>query len=356
MDVYNGIKLSAGGELGIGVGEEEWGSGEREVLEDFVVRTDGLVDIVVSRFGDPNTPDENAAAANKSADAMRNDDDETHWLGLDTYPRPSDGVIFSGVGAISRSSVVRISQWMEWIYRYGIDAYGVGEDPTSPRRRKHRRRQRGRSGKGANTMLQARENPQSGDTGDGFSPGIPRPLVMGTTKSMQPPQGSDGVSLLSSGESSPARSEKGSDWMGVTTGAFVKYLTLGYGSSWSMSRTPSAHPRVEALKREDDLASSSKQTGQPTDKQEGSEESPSKPEDPPVKARSRGKFLIGLKNETVKGDSQILETSPTNKKSKDRISQRTLHMYLANPSEENPSGRYYTSSILLTSMLKPIDH
>ncbi|KAB8257164.1 hypothetical protein BDV32DRAFT_127789 [Aspergillus pseudonomiae] len=338
VDVYNGIKLSAGGELGIGVGEEEWGSGEREVLEDFVVRTDGLVDIVVSRFGDPNTPDENAAAANKSADAMRNDDDETHWLGLDTYPRPSDGVIFSGVGAISRSSVVRISQWMEWIYRYGIDAYGVGEDPTSPRRRKHRRRQRGRSGKGANTMLQARENPQSGDTGDGFSPGIPRPLVMGTTKSMQPPQGSDGVSLLSSGESSPARSEKGSDWMGVTTGAFVKYLTLGYGSSWSMSRTPSAHPRVEALKREDDLASSSKQTGQPTDKQEGSEESPSKPEDPPVKARSRGKFLIGLKNETVKGDSQILETSPTNKKSKDRISQRTLHMYLANPSEENPSG------------------
>ncbi|GAB1195372.1 hypothetical protein APSETT444_004631 [Aspergillus pseudonomiae] len=288
VDVYNGIKLSAGGELGIGVGEEEWGSGEREVLEDFVVRTDGLVDIVVSRFGDPNTPDENAAAANKSADAMRNDDDETHWLGLDTYPRPSDGVIFSGVGAISRSSVVRISQWMEWIYRYGIDAYGVGEDPTSPRRRKHRRRQRGRSGKGANTMLQARENPQSGDTGDGFSPGIPRPLIMGTTKSMQPPQGSDGVSLLSSGESSPARSEKDSDWMGVTTGAFVKYLTLGYGSSWSMSRTPSAHPRVEALKREDDLASSSKQAGQPTDKQEGSEESPSKPEDPPVKARSRG--------------------------------------------------------------------
>jgi hypothetical protein len=25
VDIYNGIKLSAGGELGIGVGEEEWG-------------------------------------------------------------------------------------------------------------------------------------------------------------------------------------------------------------------------------------------------------------------------------------------------------------------------------------------
>ena len=352
VDVYNGIKLSAGGELGIGVGEEEWGSGEREVLEDFVARTDGLVDLVVSRFGDPTTPGEYAATANKSADTMR-DDDGTHWLGLDTYPRPSDGVIFSGVGNISRSSVVRVSQWTEWIYRYGIDAYGVGEDPTSPRRRKHRRTQRGRPGRDRNAISQARETPQSRDIDGSFSPGIPRPLVMGTTQSTQPPQGSDGVSLQSSGESSPARSEKGSDWMGVTTGAFVKYLTLGYGSSWSMSRTPSAHPRVEALKREDDSANSNKQTGPPTDGQEGSEESPSLLEDPP-KPESRGRFLIGLKTETAKGDSKSLEIDPTTKKSKDRISQRTLHMYLANPSEDNPSGRYYTASLLLISMLKSI--
>ncbi|KAB8242040.1 hypothetical protein F9C07_2252363 [Aspergillus flavus] len=336
VDVYNGIKLSAGGELGIGVGEEEWGSGEREVFEDFVARTDGLVDLVVSRFGDPNTLGESAATANKSADTTR-DDDETHWLGLDTYPRPSDGVIFSGVGTISRSSVVRISQWMEWIYKYGIDAYGVGEDPTSPRRRKHRRRQRGRPRRDANAMTQARGNSQSRDTDGSFSPGIPRPLVVGTTQSTQPPQGPDGVSLQSSGETSPARSDKGSDWMGVTTGTFVKYLTLGYGSSWSMSRTPSAHPRVEALKREDDSASSNKQTGPPTDGQEGSEESPSVPEDPP-KPESRGKFLIGLKNEKAKRDSKSLETDPTIKKSRDRITQRTLHMYLANPSEDNPSG------------------
>ncbi|KAE8138030.1 hypothetical protein BDV38DRAFT_292439 [Aspergillus pseudotamarii] len=286
VDVYNGIKLSAGGELGIGVGEEEWGSGEREVFEDFVARTDGLLDLVVSRFGDPTTPGEYAAIANKSTDTMR-DDDGTHWLGLDICPRPSDGVIFSGVGTISRSSVVRISQWMEWIYRYGIDAYGVGEDPTSPRRRKHRRKQRGRSGRDPNAVPQVREIPQTRDTDGSFSPGIPRPLVMGTTQSTQPPQGSDGVSLQSSGESSPARSEKGSDWMGVTTGAFVKYLTLGYGSSWSMSRTSSAHPRVEALKREDDSANSNKQTGPPTDGQGGSEESPSLPEDPP-KPESRG--------------------------------------------------------------------
>lgn len=50
-EVFSALKLSAGGELGIGVGEEEWGSGEREVLEDFIRRTSGLIDIVVSRFG-----------------------------------------------------------------------------------------------------------------------------------------------------------------------------------------------------------------------------------------------------------------------------------------------------------------
>ena len=36
--LYGGIKVAACGELGMGVGEEERGSGEREVLEGFVGR------------------------------------------------------------------------------------------------------------------------------------------------------------------------------------------------------------------------------------------------------------------------------------------------------------------------------
>ena len=52
VEIFNGLKLAAGGELGIGVGEEDWGSGEREVLEGFIGRTEGLVDLVVARFGD----------------------------------------------------------------------------------------------------------------------------------------------------------------------------------------------------------------------------------------------------------------------------------------------------------------
>ncbi|KAG2418465.1 hypothetical protein HFD88_001566 [Aspergillus terreus] len=91
IDMYNGIKLSAGGELGVGVGEEEWGSGEREVLEDFVSRTDGLVDLIVSRFGDPYMPEQEKARGLPSQPPKGD-----QWLGLDVYPRPSDGVVFSG--------------------------------------------------------------------------------------------------------------------------------------------------------------------------------------------------------------------------------------------------------------------
>jgi hypothetical protein len=36
VSVYGGIKLAGSGELGMGVGEEDRGSGEREVLEGFV--------------------------------------------------------------------------------------------------------------------------------------------------------------------------------------------------------------------------------------------------------------------------------------------------------------------------------
>ncbi|KAE8350038.1 hypothetical protein BDV28DRAFT_49137 [Aspergillus coremiiformis] len=331
VDVYNGIKLSAGGELGIGVGEEEWGSGEREVFEDFVARTDGLVDLVVSRFGDPDTTSEDVTTANQSGSLTTGaDHDESRWLGSNLYPRPSDGVIFSGVGTISRYSVVHISQWMEWIYKYGIDAYGVGEDPTSPRRRRRRRRQRGRSGK------KARESPQPGGTDCNLSPSIPRPLVMGTLQPSQLPPESIGASPHSSGASSPTRSEKSNDWVGVTTGVFVKYLTLGYGSSWSISKTPSPHPRVEALKREDDSITTNNQTSSSARTQEMSEEDPSK-SGHPSKPPNCGKFIIGLQNETAGRDTSDLANTST-KGSNATINQRMLHVHLATPPDENPSG------------------
>ncbi|XHG05301.1 hypothetical protein AWENTII_008537 [Aspergillus wentii] len=336
VDMYNGIKLSAGGELGIGVGEEEWGSGEREVLEDFVFRTEGLVDLVVSRFGDPATNIE---------DPNKTEDDELLWLGSDGFPRPSDGVIFSGVGAIERSSLVRVSQWMEWIYRNGDDAYGVSRDPKSPRRQRQRKkRQRGRlSSKDANTSSRPASDSQVPTPDRNFSPGIPRPLVMGTS---QPPQIIDGKdSAQTSGESSPAPSERGSDWSGFGTETFMKYLTLGYGSSWSLSSgTPSPHPRVAALK-EEGAPSVSQQYTSSTDTKQPNEGDASQTqdtkEDIKPKIHNTGKFIIGLRNDQGKPKDHSTRDNSTVKDPQsspsDGIVQRTLHVRVV-PSDENTTG------------------
>ena len=313
VDMYDGIKLSAGGELGIGVGEEQWGSGEREVLEDFVSRTDGLVDLVVSRFGDLPTHNE---SPNKAGE-VNPPENGHYWLGTGAYPRSSDGVLFSGVGAVSRASLVRISQWMEWVYTYGVSAYGVSEDPTSPRRRKSRKRQRGRLPI-RGPAVPSNQHDQS------LPPGIPRPLVVGTPP---PPQGSDGKSSpLPSDSSSPARSEQGSDWSSLRPEVFMKYLTLGYGS-W-FSAMSSSHPRVSALKHEStDQDESSSDTKEDT-KEESTPSEQSKP-----KAQDIGKFLIGLRDENGDPSGQSPEGNPGDR-TKAQLDRRILHVHLASSEQE----------------------
>ncbi|GAM82841.1 hypothetical protein ANO11243_008270 [Dothideomycetidae sp. 11243] len=125
VDVLGGTKLSAGGELGMGVGEEEWGSGEREVLEDLVHRTEGLVDLVVSRFGDGQL------------DAISSEDPP--WIGRGRPCQATDGVIFGGIGAISRASLRDVSSWVQQIHTFGDYAYGVKDNPSRKRRRQRAR-------------------------------------------------------------------------------------------------------------------------------------------------------------------------------------------------------------------------
>ena len=128
-DAFGGIKLAAGGELGVGVGEEEWGSGEREVLEDLTRRTEGLVDVVAARFGDPVANEENTVSETEALP----------WLGTGGVPTASDGIVFGGIDAINRHSVRSISLWMQHIYAYGDYAYGVRDNPNRERRRPRRR-------------------------------------------------------------------------------------------------------------------------------------------------------------------------------------------------------------------------
>ncbi|PLB46940.1 hypothetical protein P170DRAFT_438639 [Aspergillus steynii IBT 23096] len=335
VDMYNGIKLSAGGELGIGVGEEEWGSGEREVFEDFVFRTDGLVDLVISRFGDPAEPNESQATAK--------DDSSAPWLGLDTHPRPSDGVIFSGMGAVSRRSVARVSQWMEWIYRYGPDAYGVGDDPSSPRRRKRRKKPRNRSARNNNEQ----DNPSGTASAEAsFSPGIPRPLVMGQVPG--PQQRDSEVGSQASSEGSPAPSERGKDWIGIKPETFVKYLTLGYGSAWGPSA--GTHPRVEALKQEDGSTGATQRTASPATTPQTPDGDTSRTEDT-AKPQNLGRFLIGLHKNPATANSQSPEDpSLANKSpvgSEETIIQRTLNVHMADAdADANADGQHQSPTKL----------
>lgn len=154
MDVFSGVKLASGGELGFGVGEEEWGSGEREVLEDLARRTEGLVDLFVARFGEPASIEERKTP-NLGEEGLP-------WMGSGSQPLASDGLIFGGIGAVQRHSLRDVSLWMRQIYTYGEQAYGVKDNPLRERR-KRRRRTPSRQPKTANGDLKASENAERGD-------------------------------------------------------------------------------------------------------------------------------------------------------------------------------------------------
>ncbi|KAJ5672331.1 hypothetical protein N7507_001458 [Penicillium longicatenatum] len=316
VDIYNGIKLAAGGELGIGVGEEEWGSGEREVLEDFVGRTDGLIDLVVSRFGDSSA---------HSGDSSSQFNGEMPWLGQDTDPRPADGVIFSGVDTISRRSVAHVSHWMESIYRYGDATYGIGRDPNSLRRRKLRGH-RGRS----SASRQDGKNPSTPERV--HTPGIPRPLVLAAPQTVPEAQCEhtpEGDEILPSG--SDPKSEKSA----FGTEAVIKYLTLGYGSSWSLSSmsTPSlsGSPVPEVGKPSTGIIERTQPSTNPVQ---------TPPPNGPSRLRQEsnkdaGRFILGPRDDLDTLDD-LEEGSPVSEsdvnKSKTRIVHRTLHVRLGDGS------------------------
>lgn len=247
VDIFGGLKLAAGGELGIGVGEEEWGSGEREVLEDFAGRTEGLVDLLVSRFGEPATDPAKPAKGN-TATARRYSALETvePWMGCGHQPGAADGVLFSGVGAVARSSLRDISSWIEWIYTYGEHAYGVRDNPTSGRAKRRRKPRpdpsdrrlrdthRGiKSKAGFNQDDNLSSSVPTADQSNGAAQNaarehsnVPPPIVAAAEKSL--------VDASSAVGRDTSRSDAVDDHQPASEG-WMKYMTLGYGYSWGYS-------------------------------------------------------------------------------------------------------------------------
>ena len=336
VDIFNGLKLAAGGELGIGVGEEDWGSGEREVLEGFVRRTEGLVDLVVARFGDSARA---SRSTSTSLSAMTNSPDaNSEWqVSGEGVPGPADGVIFSGIGALSRASVRNISSWMEWLYMYGEDCYGIRDNPSSAPRRKRRKMQPYSPGhKTSNPELQKQQNYSVSVSLHGQqSSGSPPDQVAGIPASLLTPRNVLEIQDLKSSnlrkalprsdEHSAAKSSSQDPAFG--TEMMVKYLTLGvYGSSWGIpSGRPSINQQVSGLRKED-----SSKNKQPDS---------SAKEDPKTEQElPGGSFLIGLRGQ-LEEDLQVSEdeqepVAGTDEESvleertmlKNRIVIRTLHI------------------------------
>ena len=282
VDIYNGLKLAVGGELGIGVGEEKWGSGEREVLEGFIARTEGLVDAVVSRFGD--LPKETELVSHNTVPS-RTIDDKKHprpWLAAGAQPSPSDGVIFSGIGALTRSSLRDISAWTEWLYKYGQAAYGVQENPHSGPRKKRRKinyadktlhpnatHSSGSPNNGQQCQSELQREPLSADHREAVAdPIIPPPIITAVGRSAKHAHLPGEVRKPESkarerGQQSLSPSQNESLAVGADT--IMKYMTLGiYGSSWGIpAGRPSAHRSISSYRQQENSGEDATATKNP---------------------------------------------------------------------------------------------
>ncbi|KAF4954800.1 hypothetical protein FSARC_12017 [Fusarium sarcochroum] len=193
-DIFGGINIASSGELGVGVGEEDRGSGERAVLEGLVGRIEGLVDLVACKFGDydPESPPPNDIYG-----------DPEQWLGTGKEPGPDDGAIFLGTGALSRKSLRDVTHWMEDLYTWGDHAYGIIESPTSVRRAKRRR---------AAAQQATQDQAQTAAATESSKP---------STEQQTPDSSSKDQSQAQATED--GRLDK-----------MVSYLKLGYGTYWSL--------------------------------------------------------------------------------------------------------------------------
>lgn len=347
VDIFNGIKLAAGGELGIGVGEEEWGSGEREVLEGFVGRTEGLVDLVVSRFGDAPSSGRNPSLRSSSEHSPR--DTTSDWQFLSDYPKPSDGIVFSGIGALTRHSVRKISSWMEWLHMHGYDAYGVRDNPSSTPRRKRRKIRSSTPDyghpsiavdtqrSGSYSLLSQSHKSHRALNGSTEGPGIP-PSIIGQDKTRPVARVSSALSKNTTpAKDGPSGVDATSDGAGSGTDTIVKYLTLGvYGSTWGVpSGRPAIHKQVSSLRRDESSRGSTSTT---------STDNRTTAQNPDT---SGGHFLIGLQGELEEGvqaetvgsgteASTIAENASASSDLNICVLMRTLYVERVKPKDPRP--------------------
>ncbi|EXJ77648.1 hypothetical protein A1O3_09876 [Capronia epimyces CBS 606.96] len=346
VDLYDAVKLAGGGELGIGVGEEDWGSGEREVLEGFAGRTEGLLDLIVGRYGDgPLPPIDEKHRKDGEAPQISTHLEPEPWLGNGDNARAQDGIIFSGIGAVSKRALITISQWMEAIYTHGEAAYGIGENPVSrPRPRRNRRNVAGKQRSDSTAPLssdralgqrheevhprvrspkaRAPDLRRKAMENNATPPGIPAPIVSAVEQSLEAATtkvSSDGAGKNDNSEVLDLTEENQDDQRVSSLFAkekMMKYISLGYGSSWTLN--PKGFATDKASMRSN--ATDSQQSEDKPNSEDASAPQPLQELDPTPEAsdeeeplfvqrleQSIGKFLIGLSGDL---ENTEFETEP----------------------------------------------
>lgn len=309
-DIYGGINVAASGELGVGVGEEERGSGEREVLEGLVGRVEGLVDLVVSKFGEEQ-------------DSRFESESGIPWLGSGREPRVEDGAIFLGTGALSRNSLRNVTRWMEDIYTWGEHAYGVIDSPTS-------------------TRVKRRRSPTA------RKPSSPPPPTQQPTTSDAHPETSKPKSPT---PKDTAESNPKTDAEDGKIDKMVSYLKLGYGSYWSIPGVPAGSKEASgtATPQDDDTTRKTVSPPPNTSKQRHSR-NPSNT----LTEEPGGTFLIGLKGEIEEGNQDKSDDdSSSNGSSPDTNSRtvlRTLHVELCENDTPGAQAAQLNSAVSQSAM------
>ncbi|KND86373.1 hypothetical protein TOPH_09002 [Tolypocladium ophioglossoides CBS 100239] len=281
-DVLGCINVAASGELGVGVGEEDRGSGEREVLEGLVGRIEGLVDLVVSKFGTDDDPEDAKDADKREAET---------WLGTGQEPAAEDGAIFLGTGAISRKSLRDVAHWMEDLYTWGEHAYGVIESPTSIRRAKARK------------AAKSAEMASKPDTAEE----APRPSDSTRQASAQPKQSPPEE------EDAPAKEAKNTE--DGKLDKMLNYMKLGYGSYWNLPGSSNDSPGHLPKEASEQRTATSKEPRAAAPRPTPPRRSPSQ--------EAAGHYLIGLKGE-IEESQDDADVSPTTSDSEAEHNSRTV--------------------------------
>lgn len=326
-NIYGGINLAASGELGMGVGEEDRGSGEREVLEGLVGRIEGLVDLVVSKFGDVEP--EGAGSKDQARD------EASQWSGTGREPEAEDGAIFLGTGALSRKSLRDITHWMEDLYTWGDHTYGIIESPISLRRARAKKDAQATTGSTARSESQSAPAAPSDDT---TTEPRPQGALARTTTGMfnyirnAAYGGAGGGPEADTTSSDPRQTDRRQSQPARKGSQMLDYLRMAYGGTSVAEEEPEPAPASSPPR--------------PTDRNPSVSHAPPRP-DMPTRTSSfeaAGHYLIGLKGDIEESSSDhgaSLDSDDTEADSNSRTVLRTINVEL----ESEALGRPETTII-----------